>query len=45
MNEAIEKMMKILGCSEDEARQLVADDAAIDKGENRPLSSSSPRLS
>ena len=33
MNEAIEKMMKILGCSEDEARQLVADDAAIDKGE------------
>lgn len=33
MNEAIEKMMKILGCSEEEARQLVADDAAIDKGE------------
>lgn len=33
MNEAIAKMMKILGCSEEEARQLVADDAAIDKGE------------
>ena len=33
VNEAIEKMMKILGCSEEEARQLVADDAAIDKGE------------
>lgn len=33
MNEAIQKMMSILGCSEDEARQLVADDAAIDKGE------------
>lgn len=33
MNEAIQKMMSILGCSEDEARQLVADDTAIDKGE------------
>lgn len=33
MNEAIKKMMAILGCSEDEAREVVEADAAIDKGE------------
>lgn len=33
MNEQIKKMMKILGCSEEEAAQIVKDDAAIDKGE------------
>ena len=33
MDEAIKKMMAILGCSEDEAREVVEADAAIDKGE------------
>lgn len=33
MDEQIKKMMKILGCSEEEAKQIVKDDAAIDKGE------------
>lgn len=33
MDEAIKKMMAILGCSEAEAREVVEADAAIDKGE------------
>lgn len=33
MDKAIKKMMAILGCSEDEAREVVEADAAIDKGE------------
>ena len=33
MNAEIQKMMKILGCSEDEAREIVEADKAIDKGE------------
>lgn len=33
MEEAIKKMMAILGCSEAEAREVVEADAAIDKGE------------
>jgi len=33
MNEAIEKMMKVLGCSREEAEQIVKDDAAVDRGE------------
>ena len=33
MEEAIKKMMDILGCSYDEAAQIVKDDAAIDSGE------------
>lgn len=32
MNEQIAKMMKNLGCTEEEAKQLLADDAAIDSG-------------
>lgn len=33
MNEAIEKMMQVLGCSREEAEQIVKDDAAVDRGE------------
>lgn len=33
MDETIKKMMDILGCSYDEAAQIVKDDAAIDSGE------------
>ena len=33
MNAEIQKMMKVLGCSEDEAREIVEADRAIDKGE------------
>lgn len=33
MNAEIQKMMKILGCSEEEAREIVQADKAIDKGE------------
>lgn len=33
MNAEIQKMMKILGCSEEEAREIVEADRAIDKGE------------
>ena len=34
MNAEIQKMMKILGCSEEEAREIVQADKAIDKGES-----------
>lgn len=33
MDEAIKKMMQVLGCTEAEAREVVEADAAIDKGE------------
>lgn len=33
MNEQIQKMMKNLGLTEQEARELLADDAKVDKGE------------
>lgn len=33
MNEQIQKMMKNLGLTEQEARELIADDAKIDKGQ------------
>ena len=33
MNEQIEKMMKNLGLTEQEARELLADDAKVDKGQ------------
>lgn len=33
MNEQIQKMMKALGLTEQEARELLADDAKIDKGQ------------
>lgn len=33
MNAEIQKMMKMLGCSEEEAREIVEADNAIDKGE------------
>ena len=33
MNERIEKMMKTLGLTEQEARELLADDAKVDKGQ------------
>ena len=33
MNEQIQKMMKTLGLTEQEARELLADDAKIDKGQ------------
>ena len=33
MNAEIQKMMKLLGCSEEEAREIVQADKAIDKGE------------
>jgi len=33
MNETIEKMMQVLGCSREEAEQIVKDDAAVDRGE------------
>ena len=33
MNEAIEKMMQVLGCSREEAEQIVKNDAAVDRGE------------
>lgn len=33
MNEQIQKMMKNLGLTEQEARELIADDAKVDKGQ------------
>ena len=33
MNEQIQKMMKNLGLTEQEARELLADDAKVDKGQ------------
>ena len=33
MNEQLQKMMKTLGLTEQEARELIADDAKIDKGQ------------
>ena len=33
MKKEVEKMMKLLGCTYEEALQIIADDNAIDKGE------------
>ena len=33
MNEQVQKMMKALGLTEQEARELLADDAKVDKGQ------------
>lgn len=33
MNEQIERIMKSLGCTEAEAKQIIADDKAVDRGE------------
>jgi DNA invertase Pin-like site-specific DNA recombinase len=33
MNEQIQKIMELLGCDEETAKQVVADDERIDKGE------------
>ena len=33
----IAKLMHILGCSEEEAKQIIADDKAIDRGEKMPF--------
>ena len=33
MNKQIENLMRVLGCTEEEARQIVEDDKRIEKGE------------
>lgn len=37
MNEQIAKLMKNLGCSKEEAEQIIADDKAIDRGKKMPF--------
>lgn len=33
MDEQVEKLMQLLNCTEEQAKQVIADDKAIDKGE------------